>query len=172
MHRQKGFTLAELVIVLAVISIMLTFFIYTAKKGKISTAKLQASVAMAGKIAATAERVRETVTGTSVVSGIYKHTYATLPTNSTVADLVSIAADGSSFPLNSSFDTPFRIEITSQYSKVTFFMPDTVSPANAQAVAVTGGTDLSVYGYMTKKANKLNNQLRNDAAFLYLESPR
>jgi len=169
---QRGFTLIELSLVAMIVAIA-TATVVLPWRERTDDAKLHATIAQARTLAAIAEQVRRTALDTTVDGkGIYRHRYPLLPADSTVADLLALAASNLRLPNDSPFGTPYRVEVTASAAAVTVRVPTKVTPIGVQTVDVPDGTDLIVAARSPVNRALLTRQAVADKVQWYLEEVR
>ncbi|WP_063340807.1 MULTISPECIES: type II secretion system protein [Pseudomonas] len=107
--RQKGFTLIEMAVVMAIISLM-AYFLLPAINQRLQSAKIEAAVAQANNILQSCEMARRRVlTSTFDAANTVTHTYASIPSWSGTNVIENQVGAGLKLPRNNAFDNPILV---------------------------------------------------------------
>lgn len=182
MNRQRGFTLIEIILVLALAGVVMTFAARGARTA-LFEGRLESLQGEVSKILEAGERARRSAITTTVeADGSYTHTYPTLPAGSTIADLDALFPSGSArVPDRSPYGTEYFVEIGADTVSVTVDVP--VAP-DLQVIGatsvnttnddgdITGSRLTFTYAGAMRPAQMAVPELLYEKAIIYNETAR
>lgn len=142
MVRERGFTLIELMIVLFVVGVVVSFIVGGASIRK-EQEFLDATIKHGRDLVAIAETVRNmaktTTTTNAVPTGVFSHTRPVLPADSTVQAMLNLFPGTPPKVLDKTpWGTSYTVEITSNLSKVSVLVPMTDIDIEGATVTTVG----------------------------------
>jgi prepilin-type N-terminal cleavage/methylation domain-containing protein len=137
--KQKGFTLFELSVVLAIISLMSVFLVPVVKQ-RLQAGKLEAAISQASNILQSCEMARQKAITSSIdAKGTATHTYASIP-NWAGTDVVETQVGaGIKLPRNNLFGNPILVKNDSNRCYVAVDLDFLLSNATAYTTQIVNG---------------------------------
>ncbi len=139
-NRESGFTLLEVVIVIAVISLLAAFILPTAFD-QLQTAKVEGSIEQANNIAYQCDIARRSpVSSVRNADLSVTHTYASLPTWSPVSSLEALLDADHNIPSVNAFGRPFLVRFDERNCYVAIDLDFSAPGIYGQETVQAGGT--------------------------------
>lgn len=154
MHTSKGFTLLEIMVVLAIIVLLSITFVPPILEQQ-QTAKINASVMQAKKILQVVELARNKIASSSTAANLtVTHTYAAPTGWVPVSTVTAMLSSPPNIPANNLFDLPYLVRFDNQWSYIAIDLPFLESNYGFYPTSVVNGKTRIV---ITTQDSKIGN---------------